>query len=161
MEVRVGSNLSRWFLFGEHRKDPRIVCVNVAQCCRSLWRIESRGFPFLRLSASCVRKLYEDFCEWIRNRGQELDYMDLDNQLSEYLREKYFEGSPRSFAVSVVKAVKFEAGNRTGITWPCLGHGFCCHAFSTAEGTAIWRSKNSGLNCQRVESIHFWWCHIV
>ena len=71
---------------------------------------------FLRLSASCVRKLYEEFCEWIRNRGQELDYVDLDNQLSEYLREKYFEGSPRSFAVSVVKAVKFEAGNKHGFS---------------------------------------------
>ena len=76
------------------------------------------GFPFafLRLSASCVRKLYEEFCEWIRHRGQELDYVDLDNQLSEYLREKYFEGTPRSFAVSVVKAVKFEAGNKHGLS---------------------------------------------
>eukprot|EP00435_Cladocopium_sp_Y103_P060099 s485_g21.t2 len=47
------------------------------------------------------RKLYEEFCEWIRKGGQELDYVELDNQLSEYLREKYFEGTPRSFAVSV------------------------------------------------------------
>eukprot|EP00435_Cladocopium_sp_Y103_P059503 s485_g21.t1 len=43
------------------------------------------------------QKLYEEFCEWIRKGGQELDYVELDNQLSEYLREKYFEGTPRKY----------------------------------------------------------------
>ncbi|CAL1147537.1 unnamed protein product [Cladocopium goreaui] len=74
----------------------------------SLTRLETRAVE------EDARKWYEEFCEWIRNRGQELDYVDLDNQLSEYLREKYFEGSPRSFAVSVVKAVKFEVPPELG-----------------------------------------------
>lgn len=83
----------------------------------SLTRLETRAVEEDARSKSTRqlwRKLYEEFCEWIRNRGQELDYVDLDNQLSEYLREKYFEGSPRSFAVSVVKAVKFEVPPELG-----------------------------------------------
>ena len=40
---------------------------------------------------SC-RTLYDDFCVWLRAGDRELEYADLDNQLSEYLREKL--GSP-------------------------------------------------------------------
>ena len=34
------------------------------------------------------RTLYDDFCVWLRAGDRELEYADLDNQLSEYLREK-------------------------------------------------------------------------
>ncbi|CAK8988020.1 unnamed protein product [Durusdinium trenchii] len=60
------------------------------------------------------RHLFEDFCTWLRDQGQELNPTELDTQLSEYLRSKYFERKPRSFAVNVVKAVKFEVPSELG-----------------------------------------------
>ena len=86
-------------LYSERSRFPRLKFLVLTQFSES-----PLAFP--------GRKEYEEFCQWIREQGRELDYLDLDNQLSEYLRVKYFEGKPRSFAVSVVKAVKFAAGSK-------------------------------------------------
>ena len=52
------------------------------------------------------RQLFEEFSEWKRlSKGE--GYENLDSELTEYLREKFFEKEARSFAVALVKAVKF------------------------------------------------------
>eukprot|EP00439_Symbiodinium_sp_Y106_P081631 s207_g20.t1 len=60
------------------------------------------------------RQLFEEVTEWFRGRGEELIYTQLDDQLAEFLREKYFEGKLRSYAVNVIRAVKFEVPAEMG-----------------------------------------------
>lgn len=60
------------------------------------------------------RQLFEEVTEWFRGRGEELIYAKLDDQLTEFLREKYFEGKLRSYAVNVIRAVKFEVPAEMG-----------------------------------------------
>ena len=83
----------------------------------SLVRLETRAVEEdarKKSTRQLWRQHFEEFTEWLSGQGEEMVYARLDDQLTEFLRKKYFEGKSRSYAVNTIRAVKFEVPPELG-----------------------------------------------